>query len=36
MIRAAAKNFKNVSIITSKKDYKFLINELNKYKGHTT
>ena len=36
MIRAAAKNFKNVSIVTSKNDYKFLINELNKYKGHTT
>lgn len=36
MVRAAAKNFKNVSIITNKNDYKHLINEIEKNKGSTT
>ena len=36
MVRAAAKNFKNVAIITSKNDYAYLIDELKKYKGKTS
>ena len=36
MVRAAAKNFINVSIITSKNDYLNLINEIEKNKGNTT
>ena len=36
MVRAAAKNFKNVTIITNKSDYKSLIEELNKNKGKTS
>ena len=36
MVRAAAKNFKNVAIITNKNDYISLIQELNKYKGKTS
>jgi len=36
MVRAAAKNFKNVLIITSKRDYSNLINEIKKYKGKTS
>jgi phosphoribosylaminoimidazolecarboxamide formyltransferase/IMP cyclohydrolase len=36
MVRAAAKNFKNVTIITNKDDYKFLIKELESYKGKTS
>ena len=36
MVRAAAKNFKNVSIITSTNDYKDLINEIKKNKGKTS
>ena len=36
MVRAAAKNFKNVTIVTSKNDYPNLIEELEKYKGATT
>ena len=28
MVRAAAKNFKNVTIVTNKNDYKYLIKEL--------
>ena len=36
MVRAAAKNFKNVTIITNTKDYQFLINELENFKGKTT
>tara|TARA_Y100000590_G_scaffold425383_1_gene533308 strand:+ start:889 stop:2430 length:1542 start_codon:yes stop_codon:yes gene_type:complete len=36
MVRAAAKNFKDVSIITNKNDYSSLINELRKYKGGTS
>ena len=36
MVRAAAKNFKNVTIITNKNDYKSLISELQTYEGKTT
>ncbi len=36
MVRAAAKNFKNVAIITNKNDYSELINEIEKNKGKTT
>ena len=36
MVRAAAKNFKNVTIITDKNDYKDLINEIKKNNGKTT
>ena len=36
LVRAAAKNFKNVTIITNKNDYSILINELNKNKGKTS
>ena len=36
MVRAAAKNFHDVSIVTDKKDYGPLINELNKNKGATS
>ena len=36
MVRSAAKNFKNVTIITNKNDYTSLIKELNKYKGKTS
>ncbi|MDC0512139.1 bifunctional phosphoribosylaminoimidazolecarboxamide formyltransferase/IMP cyclohydrolase [bacterium] len=36
MVRAAAKNFKNVTIITSKNDYKALIKELENFKGKTS
>ena len=36
MVRAAAKNFNNVTIITSKNDYRHLINEMEKNKGNTT
>jgi len=36
MVRAAAKNFKNVSIVTSKNDYKSLIKELETFKGKTS
>ena len=36
LVRAAAKNFNDVSVITDKKDYKDLINELNKNKGTTS
>ena len=36
MVRAAAKNFNNVSIITNKNDYKHLIKEIEKNKGSTT
>ena len=35
MVRAAAKNFKNVAIITNKNDYSSLIKELEKNKGKT-
>ena len=36
MVRAAAKNFKNVAIVTNKKDYTLLIRELEKFKGRTS
>ena len=36
MVRSAAKNFKNVLIITNKDDYSDLINEIEKNKGNTT
>ena len=36
MVRAAAKNFKNVTIVTNKNDYKSLIKELESYKGKTS
>ena len=36
MVRAAAKNYKNVTIITNKNDYKSLIRELENFKGKTT
>ena len=36
MVRSAAKNFKNVLIITSKNDYEDLINEIEKNDGETT
>ena len=36
MVRSAAKNFKNVLIITNKNDYSQLVNEIEKYKGKTS
>ena len=36
MVRAAAKNFKNVTILTNKNDYGILIKELETYKGRTS
>ena len=36
MVRSAAKNYKNVTIITSSEQYTDLINELNKNKGSTS
>ena len=36
MVRAAAKNFKNVLIITNKNDYSDLVDEIEKNKGQTT
>ena len=36
MVRAAAKNFKNVTIITNKDDYGSLIKELNTLNGKTS
>ncbi len=36
MVRSAAKNFKNVTIITNKNDYQNLINEIDKNNGGTT
>ena len=35
MVRAAAKNFEDVTIITNKNDYNSLIKQLNTYKGAT-
>ena len=35
MVRAAAKNFKDVTMITDKNDYRLLINQLEKNKGST-
>ena len=36
MVRSAAKNFNDVTVITDKKDYVYLANELNKNKGKTS
>ena len=36
MVRSAAKNYKDVSVITSTEQYPELINELNKFKGSTS
>jgi len=36
MVRAAAKNFKNVAIITGKNDYQSLVEEIKKNNGHTS
>ena len=36
MVRAAAKNFKNVTIVTNSNDYKYLIKELEVFKGKTS
>ena len=36
MVRAAAKNAEDVTIITDKQDYVELIKELNKFKGRTS
>ena len=36
MVRAAAKNFKNVTIVTNRDDYKSLIKELETFKGKTS
>ena len=36
MVRAAAKNYNDVTVITSAKQYYELINQLNTYKGSTT
>ena len=36
MVRSAAKNFNNVTIITSKNDYKILIKEIDKNNGKTS
>ncbi len=36
MVRAAAKNFKNVTIITNRSDYKNLVEELETLKGKTS
>ena len=36
MVRAAAKNFNNVTIVTNKNDYAVLIKEIEKNKGATT
>jgi len=36
MVRAAAKNFKNVAIVTNNNDYKYLIKELEVFKGKTS
>ena len=36
MVRAAAKNFKYVSIVTEHKDYNLLISEMRKYDGETS
>jgi phosphoribosylaminoimidazolecarboxamide formyltransferase/IMP cyclohydrolase len=36
MVRAAAKNFKNVTIVTNNNDYKYLIKELEIFNGKTS
>ena len=35
MVRSAAKNYKDVTVITSSEQYGELIDELNKFKGST-
>ena len=36
MVRAAAKNFRDVLVITNPKNYEHIIKELNMYKGSTS
>ena len=36
MVRSAAKNYKDVTVITSSEQYSILIDELNKFKGSTS
>ena len=36
MVRAAAKNYKNVTIVTNRNDYRYLIKELETLKGKTS
>ena len=36
MVRSAAKNYKDVTVITSSEQYSVLIEELNKFKGSTS
>ena len=36
MVRSAAKNYKDVTVITSSEQYSELIDQLNKYKGSTS
>lgn len=36
LVRAAAKNYNDVLVITEPKNYKYFFNEINKYKGCTT
>ena len=36
LVRSAAKNYKDVTVITSPKQYKDLMDEMNKYKGSTS
>ncbi len=36
MVRSAAKNYKDVTVITSSRQYVDLINEINKYRGSTS
>ena len=36
MVRAAAKNYNDVAVITSRSQYDDLINEMNKFKGSTS
>ena len=36
MVRAAAKNYNDVTVITSNSQYGELINEMNRYKGSTS
>ena len=36
LVKAAAKNFNDVLVITNPTNYKYVINELNKYKGSTS
>jgi len=36
LVRAAAKNFNDVLVITNPENYKYFIEEINKYNGHTS